>query len=65
MNEGLLRLVATGKIDEVRGILKDAPTHVNEVAPHPFWGGQLQPLHIALKQDSGKCSICYSRPERM
>lgn len=44
-----LRLVGTGRIDEVRRILAAAPDMVNAVGPHPFWGGRPQPLHVAIE----------------
>jgi ankyrin repeat protein len=44
-----LRLVGTGRIDEVRRILAAAPVMVNTVGPHPFWGGRPQPLHVAIE----------------
>lgn len=44
-----LRLVATGTIDEVRNAIGANPDLVNAQAPHPFWGGQPQPLHIAIE----------------
>jgi ankyrin repeat protein len=46
---GLLKLVGTGQIDEVRRILTAAPPMVNAVGPHPFWGGRPQPLHVAIE----------------
>jgi ankyrin repeat protein len=44
-----LRLVGTGRIDEVRRILAAAPQMVNEIGPHPFWGGRPQALHVAIE----------------
>jgi ankyrin repeat protein len=44
-----LRLVGTGRIDEVRRILAAAPQMVNEVGPHPFWGGRPQALHVSIE----------------
>jgi ankyrin repeat protein len=44
-----LRLVGTGRIDEVRRILAAAPVMVNAIGPHPFWGGRPQPLHVAIE----------------
>jgi ankyrin repeat protein len=46
---GFLKLVGTGRIDEVRRILAAAPQMVNAVGPHPFWGGRPQPLHVAIE----------------
>jgi hypothetical protein len=44
-----LKLVGTGRIDEVRRILAASPQLVNAVGPHPFWGGRPQPLHVAIE----------------
>lgn len=46
-----LRLVATGPLDEIRRALAAAPALVNASGPHPFWGGQPQPLHVAIEND--------------
>jgi ankyrin repeat protein len=47
--QGFLKLVGTGRIDEVRRVLAAAPQLVNAVGPHPFWGGRPQPLHVAIE----------------
>jgi len=44
-----LQDVGTGRIDEVRRALAVTPALVNVVGPHPFWGGQPQPLHVAIE----------------
>ena len=44
-----LRLVGEGHIEEVRRVLAAAPQMVNEIGPHPFWGGRPQPLHVAIE----------------
>ncbi len=44
-----LRLVGTGRIDAVKKALADSPLLVNNVGPHPFWGGRPQPLHVAIE----------------
>ena len=44
-----LRLVGTGRIDDVRAMLTAAPALVNAAGPHPFWGGRPQPLHVAIE----------------
>jgi len=44
-----LEHVGTGRIDEVRTMLAAAPTLVNAVGPHPFWGGRPQALHVAIE----------------
>jgi ankyrin repeat protein len=47
--KSFLRLVGTGRIDDVRRALAAAPPMVNAVGPHPFWGGRPQPLHVAIE----------------
>jgi ankyrin repeat protein len=47
--QSFLRLVGTGRIEEVRRILAGEPGMVNAVGPHPFWGGRAQPLHVAIE----------------
>lgn len=47
--QAFLRLVGTGRIDEVRRRLATSPGMVNAVGPHPFWGGRAQPLHVAIE----------------
>jgi ankyrin repeat protein len=47
--QSFLRLVGTGRIEEVRRILAGEPAMVNAVGPHPFWGGRAQPLHVAIE----------------
>lgn len=44
-----LHLVASGTLEEVRQALVGHPDLVNAKGPHPFWGGQPQPLHIAIE----------------
>lgn len=44
-----LKLVGAGRVDEVRAALQQHPELVNEVGPHPFWGGRPQPLHVAIE----------------
>jgi ankyrin repeat protein len=41
--------VGTGQLDEVRRALDEHPEIVNEVGPHPFWGGRPQALHVAIE----------------
>lgn len=43
-----LRRVAAGQAREVRAMLDAAPTLVNAVGPHPYWGGRVQALHVAV-----------------
>ena len=45
----LLRQVATGRLDAVRARLEAEPGLVNALAPHPYWGGRPQPLHVAIE----------------
>jgi hypothetical protein len=47
--QAFLRLVGTGRVDEVKRVLAAAPQMVNIVGPHPFWGGRPQPLHVAIE----------------
>ncbi len=45
----LLELVGKGDTAAVRDALDAAPDFVNAVAPHPFWGGRPQALHLAIE----------------
>ncbi len=47
--DAFLERVGTGRIDDVRAILAAAPSLVNAVGPHPFWGGRPQALHVAIE----------------
>lgn len=42
-------LVGAGLIDRVTQTLDHAPSMVNAVGPHPFWGGRPQALHLAVE----------------
>lgn len=44
-----LRLVALGRLDEIRLALAARPELAHAVGPHPFWGGHPQPLHVAIE----------------
>ncbi len=44
-----LRLVAAGDAAAVRRQLDKLPELANVRAPHPFWGGRPQPLHVAIE----------------
>jgi ankyrin repeat protein len=44
-----LRRVGTGDRPAVEAMLRQHPDLVNAVGPHPFWGGRLQPLHVAIE----------------
>jgi hypothetical protein len=44
-----LELVGGGFIDRVTQLLDHAPSMVNVVGPHPFWGGHPQALHLAVE----------------
>lgn len=46
--------VGMGQIEEVRRALDEHPEIVNAVAPHPFWGGRPQALHVAIESDRGE-----------
>jgi ankyrin repeat protein len=43
------RLVGTGVVDDVRVRLDAEPGLVAATAPHPFWGGRPQALHVAVE----------------
>jgi ankyrin repeat protein len=44
-----LHAVGTGSLDDVHAMLATAPSMVNAVGPHPFWGGRPQALHVAIE----------------
>jgi len=44
-----LRAVGAGEIDKVRATLAAAPHLVNAIAPHPYWGGRPQALHVSIE----------------
>ena len=44
-----LERVGSGAIEDVRKMLAVAPSLVNAVGPHPFWGGRPQALHVAVE----------------
>jgi ankyrin repeat protein len=46
---GFLRRVGVGDRAAVEAMLREHPGLVNAVGPHPFWGGRLQPLHVAIE----------------
>lgn len=48
----LLRLIASGSINQVRSALAKSPEMVHTKGPHPYWGGQPQPIHIAVESGS-------------
>lgn len=43
-----LRAVGNGDLQAVRAALGSTPDIVNALGPHPFWGGRVQMLHVAL-----------------
>ncbi len=43
-----LRAVGNGDMQGVRTALNSTPHIVNALGPHPFWGGRVQMLHVAL-----------------
>ncbi len=44
-----LQQVGAGRVDNIKAMLAAAPTLVNAVGPHPFWGGRPQALHVAIE----------------
>ncbi len=48
MSRRFLLAVGEGPIDEVRAFLDADPALVNLVADNPYWGGRVQPLHLAV-----------------
>ena len=44
-----LRACAQGKLDGVRKLAAIDPALVNATGPHPFWGGNPQPLQVAAE----------------
>ncbi len=51
MSRDFLRAVGEGPIAEVRAALDADPGLVNVVADNPYWGGRVQPLHLAVTWD--------------
>ncbi|MEO8635251.1 MAG: ankyrin repeat domain-containing protein [Gemmatimonadales bacterium] len=45
----LMQAVGAGRLTEVRLLLARDPRLVNARGPHPFWGGEPQPLHVAVE----------------
>jgi len=45
----LLQAARAGETDRVRAMLAGRPDLVNAHGPHPVWGGQPQPLHMAIE----------------
>lgn len=41
--------VGVGRIDAVEATLAEFPGIVNDVGPHPFWGGRPQALHVSIE----------------
>ncbi|MEO8701359.1 MAG: ankyrin repeat domain-containing protein [Kofleriaceae bacterium] len=44
-----LQHVGRGELAAVATMLRETPTIVNAIGPHPFWGGRPQPLHVAIE----------------
>ena len=44
-----LRAVGTGNLAAVDAMLRDDPSLVDCVGPHPFWGGRPQALHVSIE----------------
>lgn len=55
MSDMFLQAAGTGRIDDVRAMLASDPSLVNAIAPHPFWGGRPQALHVAI--ESGRRDV--------
>lgn len=47
----LLQLISHGKIEAVSQTLRAAPELINQRGPHPMWGGEPQPLHVAIERN--------------
>jgi ankyrin repeat protein len=45
----LLRTVGGGDLARVEAMLREHPSLVNAIGPHPYWGGRPQPLHVAIE----------------
>lgn len=45
---GFLGCVAAGRVDEARAMLDADPALIHAVGPHPYWGGRLQAIHLAV-----------------
>lgn len=46
-----LRAVSAGEVETVQAALAAEPELVNAVGPHPFWGGRVQALHVAIESN--------------
>ncbi|HEY4241287.1 MAG TPA: ankyrin repeat domain-containing protein [Kofleriaceae bacterium] len=46
--------VGNGHLAAVKRALAAKPHLVNAIGPHPFWGGRLQALHVAVERGRGK-----------
>lgn len=44
-----LRKIAAGSLDEVRSTLAKSRELIHSKGPHPHWGGQPQPIHVAVE----------------
>ncbi|HJU90266.1 MAG TPA: sigma-70 family RNA polymerase sigma factor [Gemmatimonadaceae bacterium] len=45
----LLRAIRDDNVDDVDRMLDEEPTVVNKAGPHPTWGGEPKPLHVAAE----------------
>jgi ankyrin repeat protein len=45
-----IELVAAGRVDDLKAMIARTPSLVNATAPHPYWGGRPQPLHVAIER---------------
>lgn len=46
-----LQLISQGKEEAVKRVLGDHPELINQKGPHPMWGGEPQPLHVAIERN--------------
>ncbi len=50
-----LRAAGKGDADTLRRLLDEEPDLANAVGDNPFWGGRVQPLHLAVTRDRPVC----------
>ena len=48
----VMRAIINNEIPTLSQLLIAVPGVVNQTGPHPRWGGQPQPLHVAIESDS-------------
>lgn len=49
-----LQLISRGDAGAVRETLQKAPELLNQRGPHPMWGGEPQPLQVAIERNHGE-----------